>query len=171
MKTFNFDSLITESELTTMLEKEGYVLTKDKSKSVGRHKPAKGEKYWVPTGYGESEDFMFANDGADRENLAKGYCHRTEEECTAAGQRRQALVRVQDKYEEFLDGVVLDWEDVLEPKYNNYYNHQLHSWGKVVNRTVQHLPKEMYSTKKGCEWVALNMQGDLSLIYGKASEY
>ena len=86
------------------------------------------------------------------------------------GDKRQlALMRVQDKYEEFRikAGVVFDWRDHNQTKYNNAYDHDISEWVVGNNQFIQTKVTEMHSTEEGCEWVGENMADDLDLIYGR----
>ena len=97
-----------------------------------------------------------------------GNVFRTKEECIESGLKDKARIRIQDKYQEFLDkaGVVLDWTDGNEEKCNLYYNHDTKEWELYNSWGNQFTNTELHSTGEGCIWVRDNMEADLKLVWG-----
>ena len=146
------------------LAEQGYGV--EKNKSTGRYKPELGDSYYYSDD-GDSLSDSWDDHSLDHDRLALGNAYRTGAECEAAIEKQKALVRIQDKYREFLDraNVVLDWGNKGQRKARVYYDHRKSSWEISILLSQRSHPTSMYCTKEGCKWVVDNMQDDLKLVW------
>jgi len=167
MRTLKLGNVtVDRDEVIAKLSEHGYSV--EKKKPAGRFIPGIGDYYWGANGPGAPRKFKWTNDIADRDLLARGNVSRTEEECLASVAKEKALIRIQDKYQEFLDEaeVVLDWADGNQEKFNLYYNHDTKRWELTNSWRNQFTNMGLHSTEKGCIWVRDNMKYELNLIWG-----
>ena len=167
MKTLKLGNVtVDRDEVIAKLSEHG--CSQKKRKPAGRYKPGIGDGYWQAISGGAILHAIWRNSGTDLDRLARGNVFRTREEGSASVAKDRARIRIQDKYQEFLDkaGVVFEWADGNQEKCNLYYNNDTKKWEVTNSCRNQFTNTAMHSTGEGCIWVRDNMEADLKLVWG-----